>query len=73
MAKCYQAITPEIRAWIENQDMFFVSTAPLTTDGHINCSPKGGDSFRVLDSEELRSCRHEHGRHSIDGLPALDE
>jgi hypothetical protein len=30
------------------QRVFFVATAPLSADGHINCSPKGGDSFRVL-------------------------
>ena len=28
--------------------MFFVATAPLTADGHINCSPKGLDSLRIL-------------------------
>ncbi len=28
--------------------MFFVSTAPLSADGHVNLSPKGIDSFRVL-------------------------
>lgn len=28
--------------------MFFVATAPLTADGHVNLSPKGLDSFRIL-------------------------
>ncbi len=28
--------------------MFFVATSPLAGDGHINLSPKGLDSFRVL-------------------------
>ena len=28
--------------------MFFVATAPLNGDGHVNLSPKGLDSFRVL-------------------------
>lgn len=28
--------------------MFFVSTAPLSAEGHVNLSPKGLDSFRVL-------------------------
>ena len=28
--------------------MFFVATAPRALDGHVNVSPKGGDSFRVL-------------------------
>jgi len=36
------------REFIESQHLFFVSTAPLSADGHINLSPKGLDSFRVL-------------------------
>jgi hypothetical protein len=28
--------------------VFFVATAPRALEGHINLSPKGGDSFRVL-------------------------
>ena len=28
--------------------MFFVATAPLAADGHVNVSPKGLDTFRVL-------------------------
>lgn len=30
--------------------MWFVATAPLGTDGHVNMSPRGHDSFSVLDS-----------------------
>ncbi|MBL0340786.1 MAG: pyridoxamine 5'-phosphate oxidase family protein [Bacteroidetes bacterium] len=48
MGKLFSEITPEIQEWIENQKMFFVATAPLTADGHVNCSPKGLDSFRIL-------------------------
>lgn len=33
--------------------MFFVSTAPLSGDGLINCSPKGLDTFRILGSHEV--------------------
>ncbi|PQJ29235.1 pyridoxamine 5'-phosphate oxidase family protein [Rubritalea profundi] len=46
-------ITPELATWIENQQMFFVGTAPLAADGHINNSPKGGESFRVLGPLEV--------------------
>src|SRR3954466_6269344 len=28
--------------------MFFVATAPVSADEHVNLSPKGYDSFRVL-------------------------
>lgn len=48
MSKAYDEITPVLRAWIEQQPMFFVATAPLAQDGLINCSPKSLDSFRVL-------------------------
>ena len=46
-------ITPKLTTWIENQQMFFVGTAPLADDGHINNSPKGGESFRVLGPLEV--------------------
>ena len=49
MGKTYLNITPEISAWVARQPVFFVATAPLSGDGHINCSPKGLDTFRVLD------------------------
>ena len=34
--------------FIKAQSMFFVASAPLAADGHINLSPKGLDSFRIL-------------------------
>ena len=49
MGKIFETITPQLQEWIENQKMFFVATAPLNTDGLVNCSPKGLDSFRILD------------------------
>lgn len=46
------AIRPEIdsdlAAWLEGQPVFFVSTAPLSVAGHVNCSPKGGACLKVL-------------------------
>ena len=48
MAKLYPAIIPELRAFIEKQQMFFVASAPLDPDGHVNMSPKGLDCFRIL-------------------------
>jgi pyridoxamine 5'-phosphate oxidase-like protein len=41
-------ITPEIEEFIRAQALFFVATAPLAGDGHLNLSPKGLDTFRVL-------------------------
>ena len=48
-----QEITPDISKWIRDQQMFFVATAPRALNGHINVSPKGGDSFRVLGPLEV--------------------
>ena len=48
MGKTHTAITTELQAFIHKQAMFFVATAPLSADGHINLSPKGLDCFRVL-------------------------
>jgi len=53
MAKIYEQINDELADWIQRQHVFFVATAPLVPDGHVNCSPKGGDSFRVIDSHTV--------------------
>jgi hypothetical protein len=37
-----------VQAFIEQQRMFFVATAPLDANGHVNVSPKGLDTFSVL-------------------------
>lgn len=50
MAKTFDTIDPKLRAFIEKQKMFFVASAPLTPDGHVNLSPKGlNGTFAVLD------------------------
>lgn len=49
MGKTYETIDEKLKKWIEQQRIFFVATAPSSTDGHVNCSPKGLDSFRVID------------------------
>lgn len=48
MGKTYDAIEGSIREFIEAQRVFFVATAPLGEDGHVNLSPKGLDGLRVL-------------------------
>ncbi|MEM7015220.1 MAG: pyridoxamine 5'-phosphate oxidase family protein [Verrucomicrobiota bacterium] len=49
MGDVYEKIDQRIADWIAKQKLFFVATAPLAGDGLVNCSPKGMDSFRVLD------------------------
>ena len=53
MSKLRNYIDDELAAWIGRQHVFFVATAPLSKEGHVNCSPKGGDSFRVLGPMEI--------------------
>src|SRR5688572_18774674 len=53
MGKVFDAISPELKKWIEKQKIFFIATAPLSADQHINCSPKGLDSFRILDAHTV--------------------
>lgn len=53
MGKTYACITPQIKAFIEAQQMFFVATAPTDTEQYVNVSPKGLDSFRVLDEHTV--------------------
>lgn len=48
MAKFFDEIQPAHQTFIEKQKMFFVASAPLSAEGHVNLSPKGIDSFRVL-------------------------
>ena len=48
MGRAVDGISPELRAFIESQHVFFVATAPLEADGHVNLSPKGMNTFRVL-------------------------
>ena len=54
MGKVYEAIDERWREWIARQAMFFVATAPLDPDGHVNLSPKGPiGSLSVLDEHTV--------------------
>ena len=49
MGKTYDAIDDTVAAFIRQQHVFFVATAPSASDGHINLSPKGLETFAILD------------------------
>jgi hypothetical protein len=53
MSKQRDRIDPKLATWIRRQQIFFVATAPISANGHINTSPKGGDSFRILGPMEV--------------------
>ena len=48
MGKIRSMIDDEARKFIEAQHIFFVASAPLDAAGHVNLSPKGLDTFRIL-------------------------
>lgn len=49
MAREYDTIDDHLAGWIARQPLFFVGSAPLAEDGHVNISPKGPiGSLRVL-------------------------
>jgi hypothetical protein len=55
VGRVFDVIDESLRTWIARQSKFFVGTAPLDTDGHINISPKGSmQTFAVLG--ERQSC-----------------
>lgn len=47
--KLYDQLNPRLQDWIRRQPLFFVASAPLSGEGHVNLSPRGYDSFRILD------------------------
>ena len=53
MGKIFDGIDETLAAWIAKQPMWFVATAPLAADGHVNLSPRGLDSFSVLDRHRV--------------------
>src|SRR5690242_15176334 len=77
MAKLYDSINDDLREFIAEQHVFFVATAPLDAAGHVNVSPKGLDSFRILSpnrvayldltgsGNETSAHLHENGRITI--------
>jgi hypothetical protein len=54
MGTVHQHLTAELRSFLAAQPLFFVASAPLAEEGHVNLSPKGYDSFRLLDEDGRR-------------------
>lgn len=48
MGNVFDSIDDALAAWIESQPLWFVATAPLSPDGHVNVSPRGHDTISVL-------------------------
>jgi Pyridoxamine 5'-phosphate oxidase len=54
VGRVYDGIDAHQREWIAKQPLFFVATAPLDAEGHVNVSPKGPiGSLAVLDDHTV--------------------
>lgn len=54
MAKVLDGISDRLAAWMMDQPVFFVATAPIAADQHVNCSPKGlSGTFTVLGPHQV--------------------
>ncbi len=53
MGKIYEHVDETLREFLQAQHVFFVGTAPLGADGHVNISPKGMGGLRVLGPKQV--------------------
>jgi Pyridoxamine 5'-phosphate oxidase len=53
MGKFFDNIQPQHREFIRKQHLFFVATAPLGAEAHVNLSPKSMEGFRVLSESKV--------------------
>ncbi|MDX6199055.1 MAG: hypothetical protein QOJ79_2206 [Actinomycetota bacterium] len=53
MGRTYDGIDDELAGWLQAQPLWFVGTAPLSADEHLNVSPRGHDTFSVLGSHRV--------------------
>lgn len=54
MVQYFDEIPDSLAAWILKQKVFWVASAPLTPNGHINLSPKGVEgTFNVVDTNRV--------------------
>ena len=54
MGRAYDGIDVRLGAFLLRQPVFFVATAPLAADGHVNVSPKGlAGTFAVIDERRV--------------------
>jgi len=53
MAERFTSLSPDLARWWREQPVFFVATAPGGDAGHVNLSPKGLDTLRVLAGDRV--------------------
>ncbi|GGY49122.1 pyridoxamine 5'-phosphate oxidase family protein [Streptomyces omiyaensis] len=72
MGKTYERIDGRLRAFIEEQPVYFTATAPLSGDGHVNLSPKGRRGTLVV-LDELTLAYVDFGGSSAETVAHLRE
>jgi hypothetical protein len=50
MSEVYDQLNEKLITFIRRQKIFFVATAPLSSHGSVNVSPKGYDSLAIIDN-----------------------
>lgn len=54
MGAFFDSCPKNLLEWIQKQHMFWVATAPLQANGHVNVSPKGCyDCFHVVNANKV--------------------
>ena len=54
MGKFFDDIPDFLVGWMEEQEVFWVGSAPLSPEGHVNISPKGvRGSFHVVNANKV--------------------
>src|SRR5213082_990273 len=58
MGEVYEGLDERLTKFIQSQHVFFVGTAPSSLEGHVNVSPKGLESLRILDPKTIAYVDH---------------
>jgi hypothetical protein len=54
MGKFFNEIPDFLVSWMEEQELFWVGSCPLSPDGHVNISPKGvRGSFHIVNANKV--------------------
>lgn len=53
MGQTFDKIPDEFAGWFKEQPVFFVATATADPETHVNVSPRGLDTFRILDARRV--------------------
>jgi hypothetical protein len=53
VGRVFEGFDEDLKRWIDRQRLFFIATAPAGAEGHVNLSPKGRDTLRMVDDRTL--------------------